>query len=212
MTFPSRHGCRCRVIPSARTVDSNVNRRGSTQCDSPSALDGGAVMTVAITCLDLSSADLREAAARTPDAKATRRMLAIALLLEGWSREAAAEACAMERQTLRDWVQRYNEAGLDGLYDRRRRNGPPPRLSPSSRPRWRHGWSRARIWSGTVWYVGAASICSGGSRREFAVTLHERTVGKLLRKLSFRRLSVRPHHPQGKAEDHAVFSAVSPIS
>ena len=53
-------------------------------------------MTVAITRLDLSSADLREAAARTPDAKATRRMLAIALLLEGWSREAAAETCAME--------------------------------------------------------------------------------------------------------------------
>src|SRR4051812_34296849 len=129
MTFPSRHGCRCRVIPSARTVDSNVNRRGSTQCDSPSALDGGAVMTVAITRLDLSPADLREAAARTPDAKAARRMLAIALLLDDWSREAAAEACAMERQTLRDWVHRYNEAGLDGLYDRRGRNGPPPRLS-----------------------------------------------------------------------------------
>ena len=77
-------------------------------------------MTVAITRLDLSMADLREAAAGTPDAKAARRMLAIALLLEGWSREAAAEACAMERQTLRDWVHRYNEAGLDGLYDRRR--------------------------------------------------------------------------------------------
>ena len=75
-------------------------------------------MTVAITRLGLSSADLREAAARTPDAKAARRILAIALLLEGWSREAAAEACAMERQTLRDWVHRYNEAGLDGLRPR----------------------------------------------------------------------------------------------
>ena len=71
-------------------------------------------MTVAITRLDVSAADLREAAARTSDAKAARRMLAIALLLEGWSREAAAEACAMERQTVRDWVHRYNESGLDG--------------------------------------------------------------------------------------------------
>ncbi|MBV8398500.1 MAG: helix-turn-helix domain-containing protein [Acetobacteraceae bacterium] len=32
----------------------------------------------------------------------------------GWSREAAAEACAMDRQTLRDWVHRYNESGLTG--------------------------------------------------------------------------------------------------
>jgi transposase len=66
-------------------------------------------MTVAITRVDLSAADLREAAARTQEAKAARRMLAIALVLEGWSREAAAEACAMDRQTLCDWVHRYNE-------------------------------------------------------------------------------------------------------
>ena len=42
---------------------------------------------------------------------------------------------------------------------------------------------------------------------EFSVHLHERTVGKLLRKLSFRRLSVRPQHPQSKPEEQAVFSA-----
>jgi hypothetical protein len=38
-------------------------------------------MTVAITRLDLSTADLRATAARTQDAKAARRMLAIALVL-----------------------------------------------------------------------------------------------------------------------------------
>src|SRR5437764_11613626 len=86
----------------------------------------GATMAVVITRLDLSAADLREAAARTQDALASRRMLAIALVLDGWSREAAAEACAME---LRDWVHRYNESGLEGLADRPRRNGPRPRLS-----------------------------------------------------------------------------------
>ena len=79
-------------------------------------------MAVAMTRLDLSAADLREAAARTQDAKASRRMLAIALVLDGWSREAAAEACAMQRQTLRDWVHRYNESGLEGLVNGSRRN------------------------------------------------------------------------------------------
>jgi transposase len=72
-------------------------------------------MTVAITRLDLSAADLREAAAQTRDAKAARRMLAIGLVLEDWSREAAAEACAMDRQTLRDWVHRYNNVGAGGF-------------------------------------------------------------------------------------------------
>src|SRR3954451_6374211 len=77
-------------------------------------------MTVAITRLDLTEADLRAAAARTQDARASRRMLAIALLLEGWSRESAAEACAMDRQTLRDWVHRYNAFGLAELYNQAR--------------------------------------------------------------------------------------------
>jgi transposase len=49
-------------------------------------------------------------------------------------------------------------------------------------------------------------------RQEFAVSWHERTVGKLLRKLSFRRLSVRPQHPQTKPEEQAVFRAALPIS
>jgi len=47
--------------------------------------------------------------------------------------------------------------------------------------------------------------------QEFAVPLHERTVGKLLRKLSFRRLSVRPQHPQSKPEKQEVFRAASLI-
>ena len=46
----------------------------------------------------------------------------------------------------------------------------------------------------------------------FAVSLHERTVGKLLRKLSFRRLSVRPQHPQSAPEEQSVFKAALPIS
>jgi hypothetical protein len=40
-------------------------------------------MTVKITRLSLSAADLREEAAATEDAKTARRMLAIALLLDG---------------------------------------------------------------------------------------------------------------------------------
>ena len=86
-------------------------------------------MTVAITRLDLSAADLRQAAARTQNAKIARRILAVAHVLGGNSRSAAAQSCAMDRQTLRDWVHRYNASGLAGLSDLPRRNGPDPRLS-----------------------------------------------------------------------------------
>ena len=87
-------------------------------------------MAIEITRLDLSAADLRGSAARTRDAKAARRMLAVARVLDGRSRDEAARSCGMDRQTLRDWAHRYNEGGLGGLSDRPRRNGPRPRLSP----------------------------------------------------------------------------------
>jgi transposase len=165
----------------------------------------GMTMSVAITRTDLTAADLREAARQTQDANASRRMLAIALLLEGWWREAAAEACAMDRQTRRDWVHRYNASGLEGLYNRPRRNGPPPRLSEEQ---------QAKV---AEWVEKGADLERDGVvrwrcvdlqkriREEFAVALHERSVGKLLRKLSFRRISVRPQHPQSAPDQQAVF-------
>src|SRR3954451_15718548 len=86
-------------------------------------------MTVAITRREADAGGLRREAGRCRDAKAARRMLALALVLEGRSRAEAARAAGTDRQTLRDWVHRYNAEGLDGLHDRRR-PGPRPRLTP----------------------------------------------------------------------------------
>ena len=77
-------------------------------------------MTVGITRRELGAGDLRREARRCRDGAASRRMLALALVLEGASREEAARAAGMDRQTLRDWVHRYNAEGLAGLRDRRR--------------------------------------------------------------------------------------------
>src|SRR3954468_2005447 len=86
-------------------------------------------MTVGITRHELGAGDLRREARRCRGGAASRRMLAVALVLEGASREEAARAAGMDRQTLRDWMHRYNAGGLDALRDRRR-PGPRPRLTP----------------------------------------------------------------------------------
>ena len=70
---------------------------------------------IEITRRDLTPAQLRAAAGRTKGGRAARRMLAIALVLEEVDRKTAAESCGMDRQTLRDWVHRYNAEGLPGL-------------------------------------------------------------------------------------------------
>ena len=162
-------------------------------------------MTVAITRLELSVVDLRQAAARTQDATVARRMLAIALVLEGSSRAEAAQTCAMDRQTLRDWVHRYNASGLDGLSDQLRRNGPLPRLSAEQQAEVA-GWVDQGADLGRDGVVRWRRVdLQQRIRQNFGVDLHERTIGKLLDKLSFRRLSVRPQHPKSDPDAQASF-------
>ena len=48
--------------------------------------------------------------------------------MEGSDRRTAAESCGMDRQTLRDWVHRYNAEGLAGLRSRQA-TGPRSRLT-----------------------------------------------------------------------------------
>src|SRR3954470_12741849 len=166
-------------------------------------------MAVAVTRKELGAAELRREAGRCRDARAARRMLDLALVLEGASREEAARTAGMARQPLRDWVHRYTPEGLPGLHDRRR-PGPRPRLTPEQEAelvaavergpdpdrdgvvRWRRGDLKALI------------------ETRFAVRLHERSVGKVLRRLGFARISVRPEHPKADEAAQAAFKKTSP--
>ncbi len=74
---------------------------------------------IKITQMDHTPTELRALAAKCDDAGKTRRLLAIAKILDGASRLDAARRAGMDRQTLRDWVHRYNEAGIHGLASRK---------------------------------------------------------------------------------------------
>ena len=155
---------------------------------------------------DITAAALRKKARSEKDGLVASRLLGIANILDGMDRDAAARAAGMTRQTLRDWVHRYNGEGIEGL--RNRPKGHPPRaLTPEqereidalvSQPpkdkalvRWRCVDVKAEI------------------ERKFGVVLHENSVGNLLRRLGFRRLSVRPLHPEGDLEAQEAFKKTS---
>jgi len=70
---------------------------------------------LAITGTEHTAEDLRAIASKSRDAGQVRRLLALALVLEGRSRTEAADQAGMDRQTLRDWVHRYNAEGIEGL-------------------------------------------------------------------------------------------------
>lgn len=164
---------------------------------------------VEITRGDMTASELRGAAGRERDGSAARRILAIALVLDGADRRTAAETCGMDRQTLRDWVHRYNAEGLRGLHDLKPA-GPKPRLTAEQTAELaalveagpdpaRHGvvrWRRVDL--------------RDELERRFGVVLHERSVGKVLAKLGYRRLSVRPRHPETDEDAQATFKKTSP--
>ncbi|TDH59791.1 helix-turn-helix domain-containing protein [Dankookia rubra] len=88
------------------------------------------MVAVALTWVEYTAVDLRWLAAACRNAAAARRMLALALVLEGSPRAVAAETCGMDRQTLRDWVHRYNAEGLAGMSNRHKGLGRKPLLTP----------------------------------------------------------------------------------
>ncbi len=164
---------------------------------------------VAITRTELDSVGLRAAAAGSWDAKQARRLLALAMVLDGHPRLLAAQAGGMNRQTLRDWVHRYNEHGVEGLRDTRNKGRAPalsadqmqtlkelvlagPDLATDGVVRWRCVDLRAQI------------------KTRFEVELHERTVGKLLRRLRMTRLQPRPYHPKSDLAAQEAYKKTSP--
>jgi transposase len=166
---------------------------------------------LAITHEDQDATALRRAASRLKDARQSRRLLAIALVLDGYSREEAAALNGFDRQTLRDWVIRYNEEGIDGLLDRPH-PGRPARLTPERKETFK-----------AIVVAGPDPLRDGVVRwrcedlrtvikKRFDVTLDVSTIGKLLRKLGLRRLSSRPAHPKKDASAEPLFKKHSPTS
>ncbi len=166
-------------------------------------------MAVVIMRMELDAAGLRRAAAHSRDADAARRMLALALVLDGHNRTEAASLCGMDRQTLRDWVHRYNELGLAGLSSRIPA-GPKPRLTRTQEAEVaamvRAGPSLAE--HGVVRWrrVDLSRVIE----TRFGVHLAERSVGDMLHRLGFRRLSARPRHIRHDADAQETHKKTSP--
>ncbi len=145
---------------------------------------------------DYSAAELRALARRSKNVNRSRRLLSLAAIGDGMDRCEAARIGGLDRQTLRDWVHRFNGSGLEGLVDNwtvpslvfRRSNWLSSRRS--SRP--------ARI----VRRPGSSCWRRLDLKRviaeRFGVAFHERYVGKLLKKLGFSPMSARPRHAQNE--------------
>jgi transposase len=153
---------------------------------------------VKITRMDHTARELRGLAAKSDDAAQVRRLLALALILEGQSRHEAAERAGMDRQTLRDWVHRYNAAGVAGLRSIRI-GGHPASLTEAQMAELRELTVKGPDPENDNVVRWRCVDLRDEVARRFSVTVTERTIGKWLRKLKLTRLQPRPFHPKKDA-------------
>ena len=156
---------------------------------------------------DFSAGDLRKLARRENNGRVALRLTAIAAVLEGASRKDAAARSGMDRQTLCDWVHRFNAQGPEGLRD-----------APCGHPKKRLTAEQQAAVKAHV--LKAPDPEKDGLVRwrcvdiqrwieaEYKVRYHERTIGKLLHALNLRHISTRPLHPASDVEVQADFKKI----
>lgn len=157
---------------------------------------------------DLSPGELRGLARRESDGRVSRRMLAIANALEGMDRAMAARTAGMDRQTLRDWVIRYNRGGPAALFDAWG-DGRPCRMSDGAQAA-----LRALVLAGPDPVVDGVStwrvidLC-GIVQERFGVSYSESGLAKLLKGLDLSWQTPRPQHAQSDAAAQTAFKKSS---
>ncbi len=159
---------------------------------------------------DFEADDLRRLAGKAKDADQARRLLALAAVCDGMDREEAARVGGMDRQTLRDWVHRFNERGPDGLINAKS-PGRRPKLSAEQKEELRQlveaGPDPEK--DGVVrWRCADLKRVLG---KRFGVDLSAVSLGRVLKKLGFSHISARPRHPVQDAQAIATFKKTSPL-
>jgi len=158
---------------------------------------------------DFDAPSLRRLARTSKDANQARRLLALAGIYAGGRRSQAAEMGGVGLQIVRDWVVRFNAGGPAGLLDRKA-PGQPPRLKEAHRRALAelieagpipaiHGVVRWRLVDLAQWLW-----------EEFRITVSETTLGRVLHKMGYRKLSARPRHHAQNPEALAAFKKSSP--
>lgn len=158
---------------------------------------------------DFDATGLRRLARNSKDAKQARRLLALATIYAGGTRTQAAEVGGVGLQIVRDWVVRFNADGPAGLLDRKA-PGQPALLNNTHRRALAemieagpipavHGVVRWRLVDLAQWIW-----------EEFRITVSETTLGRVLNKMGYRKLSARPRHHAQNRDAVAAFKKISP--
>src|SRR5436309_1101106 len=140
-------------------------------------------------------AELRALARRERDGRVSARLLALANALDGMSRDQAARAAGMDRQTLRDWVHRHDAEGVEGLRDRPR-PGRPCALDEGQQAALKALILRGPKLERDGCVAWRARDLRELAERRFGVGYSEAGIRRLLKGLDLSWQKTRPVHPE----------------
>ena len=155
--------------------------------------------------LDLHTAvTLRRMARSERTPRTARRMLGLANIMDGMGVAEAATAVGIERQSLGDAVKRYNEEGLDGLYDRAKPGRPRKLDAPQEAE------LSQLIVDGPDPEVDGISAytledLARITHERWQVSYHPWSMARIVKRLGFSRQKARPHHPKKDEAAQAAF-------
>jgi len=155
---------------------------------------------------DYTSGQVRDLAKRTTNAAQARRLLAIAAVLDGASREEAARCGGMDRQTLHDWVIRFNEQGPAGLLNIPS-PGAPAKLNSEHR-----SFLVRLVEEGPIPVRWRACDLIMRLYEEFGIAVSDDTVYRTLKDLGFSHVSARPRAYKQEAQVMDAFKKTSPTA
>lgn len=160
---------------------------------------------------DFTGSDLRQLARASRDADQTRRLLALAVIFDGGSRGEAAKTGGVGRQIIRDWVERFNSEGPDGLVTRKA-PGAPSKLDDAQRAALAHVVERGpdpEIDEVVRWRLLDLAAWVWDT---FGISISEATLSRERNALGFSKLSARPrHHAQDAQAIDAFKKAFPPV-
>src|ERR1700746_593461 len=157
---------------------------------------------------DYTAGQVRRFAKRAKDAAQARRLLAIASVLDGASREDAAKIGGMDRQTLRDWVIRFNEKGPEGLVNKSS-PGAPGKLTEEHKAFLVRLVEEGPIPAGDGVVRWRACDLIMRLYEEFGISVSDDTVYRALKDLGFSHVSARPKAYKQDGETIEAFKKTS---
>ncbi|KXA91977.1 hypothetical protein AKJ64_04270 [candidate division MSBL1 archaeon SCGC-AAA259E17] len=148
--------------------------------------------------------NLKELRGKVDDPRVRDRITAVIMEERGYERREMADILSVHRETVRLWIKRFDESGIEGLWDKER-PGRPSKLTESEKEQLREDLEKSPQEFGYESEVWSTKMVLDHLLNEYEVEYHPRYIQRFLRSLGFELKKPRPEHYRVSEEDREKY-------